>query len=401
MSEPNQKIWTKDFILIIFVNFFIFTAFQMTLPTLPLFVQEIGASDRWIGIVVGIFTLSALLIRPTAGKMLDTKGRAPVFITGLIIFVVSMFSLAASYTITILLLVRVMQGAGWGLSSTSSGTIATDLVPKERRGEGLGYYGLSGNIALAFGPALGLFLTDHISFTTLFSICGILGFLALFLASNIKYKKAEKPEQKAQANSTYVPRFDIVEKRALPAASLLFFITITFGGIATFLPVYTFEKGFDSQYIQFYFMIYAAFMMLSRLFAGRLYDRKGIAVVFIPGSLSIITAMIMLGFLPNPAYLFIAAALYGFGFGCVQPALQAWAVNRVENNRRGMANATYFSAFDLGVGFGAMTYGFVAEAFGYSTIYFTSAVSVTISLILFMIMMGRYKKEKQLNAKGI
>ena len=400
MSETKQKIWTKDFTLIVIANFFIFAAFQMTLPTLPLFVQEIGASDRWIGIVVGIFTFSALLIRPTAGKMLDTKGRAPVFLTGLVIFVISMFSLAASYTIAILLLVRIMLRAGWGLSSTSSGTIATDLVPKERRGEGLGYYGLSGNIALAFGPALGLFLTDHISFTMLFSICGILGFTALMLALNIRYKKGEKPEQDPKTKDTYVPRFDIVEKRALPAASLLFFITVTFGGIATFLPVYTFQKGFDSQYIQFYFVIYAAFLMLSRLFAGRLYDRKGIAVVFVPGSLSIIAAMIMLGFLPNPAYLFIAAALYGFGFGCVQPALQAWAVNRSENNRRGMANATYFSAFDLGVGFGAMMYGFIAEAFGYSTIYFTSAFSVTLSLILFIIMMNRFSKE-QSNASNI
>ncbi|TVT26742.1 MFS transporter [Salinicoccus cyprini] len=393
MSDQNQKIWTKDFILIVIVNFFIFTAFQMTLPTLPLFVQEIGASDRWIGIVVGIFTFSALLIRPSAGKLLDTKGRAPIFLTGLVIFVISMFSLAASFTIFMLLMVRVMQGVGWGLSSTSSGTIATDLVPKKRRGEGLGYYGLSANIALAFGPALGLFLVNHISFTMLFSLCGILGAVALILAANINYQKPDT-EAPVRNKSTYVPRFDIVEMRALPAASLLFFITVTFGGIATFLPVYTYQQGFDSTYIQFYFVIYAAFLMLSRLLAGRLYDKKGIAIVFVPGSLSIIAAMLMLGFLPSPAYLFIAAALYGFGFGCVQPALQAWAVNRVENNRRGMANATFFSAFDLGVGLGAISYGFVAEAFGYSTIYFTSAVSVTIALILFLFIMQRYKKEQ-------
>ncbi|MCG1010205.1 MFS transporter [Salinicoccus sp. ID82-1] len=393
MSDQNQKIWTKDFILIVIVNFFIFTAFQMTLPTLPLFVQEIGASDRWIGIVVGIFTFSALLIRPSAGKLLDTKGRAPIFLTGLVIFVISMFSLAASFTIFMLLMVRIMQGVGWGLSSTSSGTIATDLVPKKRRGEGLGYYGLSANIALAFGPALGLFLVNHISFTMLFSLCGILGAVALILAANINYQKPDT-EAPVRNKSTYVPRFDIVEMRALPAASLLFFITVTFGGIATFLPVYTYQQGFDSTYIQFYFVIYAAFLMLSRLLAGRLYDKKGIAIVFVPGSLSIIAAMLMLGFLPSPAYLFIAAALYGFGFGCVQPALQAWAVNRVENNRRGMANATFFSAFDLGVGLGAISYGFVAEAFGYSTIYFTSAVSVTIALILFLFIMQRYKKEQ-------
>ncbi|WP_342388491.1 MFS transporter [Salinicoccus bachuensis] len=398
MSDQNQKIWTKDFILIVIVNFFIFTAFQMTLPTLPLFVQEIGASDRWIGIVVGIFTFSALLIRPSAGKLLDTKGRAPVFLTGLALFVVSMFSLAASFTILMLLMVRIIQGVGWGLSSTSAGTIATDLVPRKRRGEGLGYYGLSGNIALAFGPALGLFLVNHISFTMLFSICGLLGLTAIILAANIKYDKPEKVADTRKKKESY-PHFDIVERRALAPASLLFFITVTFGGIATFLPVYTYEKGFDSTYIQFYFVIYAAFLMLSRILAGRLYDRHGITIVFIPGSLSIIAAMILLGFLPTPIFLFVAAALYGFGFGCVQPALQAWAVNRVENNRRGMANATFFSAFDLGVGLGAISYGFVAEAFGYSTIYFSSAVSVTLALILFLFIMRRYRKEEMESAK--
>src|SRR5699024_3719561 len=161
----------------------------------PWRVQEIASSDRWIGIVVGMFTFSALLIRPTAREMLDTTRRAPVFLTGLGICVISMFALAASYTIAIRLLARIMQAAGLRLSTTCSGRIATVLVPQESRGEGLGYYGLRGNIALAFGPALGLFLTDHISFRMLFAICGILGFIALMLALNIRYKKAEKPEQ--------------------------------------------------------------------------------------------------------------------------------------------------------------------------------------------------------------
>ena len=397
MSDKNQKIWTKDFILIVLVNFFIFTAFQMTLPTLPLYVQEIGASDRWVGLVVGIFTFSALLIRPKAGSLLDTKGRAPVFLTGLVIFVISMFSLAASFTIAILLLVRIMQGAGWGLSNTSTGTIASDLVPRARRGEGLGYFGLSGNIALAFGPALGLFLVEHISFNLLFMLSGVLGIIALVLASGIKYAKPEAAEASPKSRNTHIPRFDIVETKAMPAASLMFFITVTFGGIATFLPVYTFQEGFESHYIQFYFVIYAAFLMLSRIIAGRVYDKRGLAVVFIPGALLIITAMILLGILAAPAFLFIAAALYGFGFGCVQPALQAWAINSVENNRRGMANATFFSAFDLGVGLGAMAYGFVAEVFNYSTIYFTSAFSVTLALILFFIMYSRQKKRNRLN----
>ncbi|NMA80611.1 MAG: MFS transporter, partial [Jeotgalicoccus halophilus] len=174
MSKGKSRIWTKDFIIIVIANFFIFTSFQMTLPTLPLYVQEIGSNETWVGIIVGIFTFSALLIRPFGGKMLDTTGRAPVFITGLAILVISLYSLAVSTTILILVAVRIVQGIGWGLSNTASGTIASDLVPKDRRGEGLGFFGLSGNLALAIGPALGLFLVNHIEFSTLFIICGSL-----------------------------------------------------------------------------------------------------------------------------------------------------------------------------------------------------------------------------------
>src|SRR5699024_8213661 len=187
MDTHKPPIWTKDFITILFVNFFLFGAFQMTLPTLPLFIQEIGLDDRYVGLIVGIFTFSALLLRPIGGQLLDSIGRGPVFITGLIILVVSLYSLAFSVTLALLLIVRIVQGVGWGLTTTATGTISTDLVPVERRGEGLGFFGISGNLALAIGPAFGLFLVDHISFKSLFLICGTITLIGLILASTIKY----------------------------------------------------------------------------------------------------------------------------------------------------------------------------------------------------------------------
>ncbi|MFD2830286.1 MFS transporter [Corticicoccus populi] len=392
MKKQQSRIWTKDFTMIVIANLFIFLAFQMSIPTLPLYVREIGASERFIGLVVGIFTFSALLVRPKAGQWIDSKGRAPVFLIGLIILTLSTYSLAVSFTILILLVVRVVQGVGWGLSNTASGTVASDLVPRDRRGEGLGYFGLSGNIALAIGPALGLFLVDYISFQWLFVICGILTMFALLLALTVKYPKLEVHSDDDEKYEVAPPRFDFVEKKALPASTLLLFITLAFGGIATFLPAFTFERGFESHYIQIYFVIYAFALLITRLFAGQLYDRKGLTIVFVPGAVSIIIAMILLAQLWNPAMLFTAAVLYGLGFGSIQPALQAWAVNSAPNNRRGMANATYFSAFDLGVGCGAILFGFVAEVFPYSMIYYLSAASVTVALILFIIMRSRNKQ---------
>jgi len=160
----KEKIWTKDFVLICFANFFIFLGFQMTLPTIPLFVEDLGGNDQLIGFVVGIFTFSALLLRPYAGSSLETKGRGFVYLIGLAIFVLSVGSFGFLTSIVFLFAMRVVQGVGWGFSTTASGTIATDLIPASRRGEGMGYYGLSGNLALAFGPSLGLILTGTISF---------------------------------------------------------------------------------------------------------------------------------------------------------------------------------------------------------------------------------------------
>lgn len=392
MSKRKSRIWTKDFIIIVIANFFIFTSFQMTLPTLPLYVQEIGSNETWVGIIVGIFTFSALLIRPFGGKLLDTTGRAPVFLIGLAILVLSLYSLAISTTILILVIVRIVQGVGWGLSNTASGTIASDLVPKDRRGEGLGFFGLSGNLALAIGPALGLFLVDHIAFSTLFIICGSLTLIALVLALNVRYVKPEPlTDSEIQEDADTAERFNFIEKRALPASALLFFITFTFGGIATFLPAYTFQQGFQSHYIQIYFVLYALALVTTRFFAGRIYDRRGLPIVFIPGIVLIISGLTLLAILKSPVYLFAGAILYGLGFGTVQPALQASAINSTPIRKRGMANATYFSAFDLGVGLGAITFGLVAQYADYSSIYWISASSGVLSLILFFILRSARK----------
>ncbi len=383
-KTDNEKIFSKDFAFIWLANFFVFLGFQMTLPTIPIFVNELGGSDQLIGIIVGIFTFSALLFRPYAGHALETKGRGIVYLFGLVLFVLSVGSFGFITSMAFLIVMRIVQGVGWGFSTTASGTIATDLIPPSRRGEGMGYYGLSGNLALAFGPALGLTLAGVLSFTQLFLMCASLGLIAFLLSLNIRYKKVDESPHK-----TKPARFDVLEKSAINPSIILLFITLTFGGIASFLPLYAAEKNIEG--IQFYFVSYALFLMLSRIFAGKIYDRKGDLYVIPPGAILIFVAMILLSWLPNMTVMIIAGALYGLGFGTVQPALQAWAVDKAAANRKGMANATFFSFFDLGVGIGAMLFGQLAFLYGYQIIYLVSAFSVTISLsyYLFLVVTGR------------
>ncbi|OZU89231.1 MFS transporter [Virgibacillus indicus] len=384
LSKPD-KIWTRDFVLVCLANFFIFLGFQMTLPTLPLFVKELGGSDQIVGIIVGIFTFSALIMRPYAGHSLESKGRRFVYMFGLGVFVLSVGAFSVVTGIALLLMIRVVQGVGWGFSTTATGTIATDLIPPKRRGEGMGYFGLSGNIALAFGPSLGLTLVGVISFSQLFLICATCGLVAFLLSTKIRYKKVEEA-----AHNTATIKFDIFEKTAIQPSLLLFFITFTFGGIATFLPLHAANQNVDG--IELYFLVYAIFLMISRTFAGKIYDKKGHLYVFLPGTLFIFIAMILLSWLPDMTTMLIAAGIYGLGFGSVQPALQAWAVDKAPGNRKGMANATFFSFFDLGIGIGAIVFGQIAFLFGYGLIYATSAVSVMLSMILYIYLYVRAEK---------
>lgn len=376
-NQGVEKIWSRDFVFIFLANFFIFLGFQMTLPTIPLFVEHLGGNDQLIGLVVGIFTFSALLIRPFAGHTLETKGRGIVYLLGLAIFVLSVGSYGFALGMTFLFLMRIVQGVGWGFSTTASGTIATDIIPPRRRGEGMGYFGLSGNLALAFGPTLGLALVDVITFKQLFFISALLGLISFLFASKINFKKVVQTEQEPK-----VLKWDFYEKTAIHPSMLLFFITVTFGGIASFLPLYSAQKGIAG--IQWYFFIFAFTLMLSRSFAGKLYDKKGHGAIFIPGAVLIMTAMLLLAWLPNSLVMYIAAGLYGFGFGSVQPALQAWSVETAPMNRKGMANATFFSFFDLGVGMGAIAFGEIGHLFGYRSIYISSAISVFLSMILYV-----------------
>ena len=315
-----------------------------------------------------------------SGHVLESLGRRIVFLIGLLVFVISVGSYAFTGSLVVLFLMRVVQGLGWGMSTTAVGTIATDLIPQKRRGEGMGYFGLAGNLAMAFGPALGLLIIAIFDFTSMFLIAAAAGLISFTVASFIRYKPANKiPVEKR--------KWDFFEKTALMPSVLLFFITMVFGGIATFLPLYAEQLGIEG--IEWYFVVFAFSLMIVRAFAGRIYDRRGHKAIFLPGAFLILVAMIDLTLLSNQFMLLLAAVLFGMGFGSVQPALQAWAVNEAPLHRKGMANATFFSFFDLGVGLGAMFFGLIASTFGYADIYLTAGISVIISMIIYLIYLKR------------
>ncbi|ABS20997.1 MFS transporter [Bacillus cytotoxicus] len=386
----RESLWTKEFIALIFANLCMFLGFQMLIPTLPVYVKEIGGSSSNIGFVVGIFTVAALFIRPLTGNALQKFDKKIILMTGTAICLLAMGSYLFASTVFLLLAVRILHGAGFGMTTTTYGTIVSDLIPPARRGEGMGYFGLSGTMAMALGPLIGLWIMQNYNFTILFLCALSCTVVSLILTKLLKMKEMAKPL--LQKPETFLDGF--IEKKALLPSLLILCITLMYGGIGSFITLFAAQVGITD--ISLFFLFNALAIAVTRPFSGKLYDAKGHIFVIIPGVLLTFAGIILLSYTTAIPNLIIAASCYGSGFGAIQPALQAWMIDRVSPHRRGVATATFFSAFDLGIGAGAILFGFIAHFTDYATVYRYSSVLLIVFLFIYI---TNVRKERRLGKR--
>ncbi|MBY0162715.1 MFS transporter [Cytobacillus firmus] len=372
-----ERLWTKPFIQMTVGMLFLFTGFYLLLPTLPLYIKHLGGSETQVGLAAGAFTLTAVVFRPMVGGLVDRYGRRAFYVWGLIFFVLSMYLYDWVGSILLLLALRILHGASWAFSTTSIGTVITDLIPASRRGEGMGWYGMAMTVAMAIGPMLGTYIVGGYSFQTLFLVATGLSLIAFILAYMTRTPYQAKPS---------AGRIQLVEKSVLPVTVAIFFLAVAYGGITTFLPLFAESIRVNPGT---FFLVYAVALTLIRPFAGKLSDRFGEAAVIIPSLVITAGALIVLSQSSGLPGLITAAILYGIGFGSAQPALQAATLRIAPENRRGAANASFMTAFDLGIGLGAILLGLVSERIGYAYLFTVTAVSVVVSLVIFAVFVRR------------
>ncbi|KKI90465.1 MFS transporter [Bacillus sp. SA1-12] len=381
-----ERLWTKSYIFIIIGMFSLFIAFYMLYPTLPLFITQIGGNESQVGLAMGTFMLSAVIFRPIVGGLLDRFGRLPFIIGGLILFAFSMYIYNWVGGLVVLMGLRILHGMSWAISTTSILTAITDMIPSSRRGEGLGWSGMATTLAMAIGPMLGIWVTQNLSYHALFLMA--VGFSVTALLLMIRIKIPFQP----QSNSR---KIELFEKSILPVTLTVFFLFIAYGGITTFVPL--FAESIDVNSGTF-FLIYAATLVLIRPTAGKLSDRYGESFVIGPALIVTILALIVLGFSTGLFGVLLSAVLYGIGFGSAQPALQAATIRLVLPDRTGVANASFSTATDLGIGLGAMILGWISQQTSYQVLFTVSAVSVAFSLLVFTFSVKRLLKNKGLNS---
>ena len=364
----------------------------MLMTGIPLYAIHLGGNNSISGLLFGLFMAAAILFRPLFGTLIDDKSRKMVLIIGCIISTVISLSYVFAFSIGILLLVRSLHGIGFSATTNASGTIVSDIVPRSRLAEGVGYFGLSITLATAVGPSLSLLLIQHFNYNALFLGASLISFIALCCGFFIDYEK-KKPgpdvtliEKKEKRKVSEI----MFEKTALPTALVTIFIFIGMGAIMTFIPTYALSLGIED--VGLYYTFYSIALLLTRIIGGRLADVFGETIVIIPGMIMMALSFVLLAFATSLPAFVISGALYGLGLGFVDPILNAIMIKLCPPHRRGAGNSTLFTAKDIGSGVGAVIWGFISLSVGFRPVYLYCAISIILALIAYYFILRNQMK---------
>lgn len=399
MDQSRTRLWTKDFVIVSSINFFITLIFYLLMVTLAIYaVNELDASTSEAGLISGIFIIGTLIGRLFIGRFIDSIGRKKTLFIGLIFFTLTTILYFVDLGIGFLLVNRLIHGMAMGMASTATGTIVAQIIPPTRKGEGIGYYSMSATLATAIGPFIGLFMAQHTSFQIIFSFCLALGVISLITAFFL-YVPALKVTAKVTESKGF-KLSNFIEPKALPISIITLLLAFCYSSVLSFISFYAIEIDLVNT-ASFFFVVYAVAVLISRPFSGPLMDRKGSNFIMYPAFIIFGVGLLLLSMTTNSFTLLAAGFLIGLGFGNMQSSSQAIAVKLTPPHRMGMATSTFFIMLDAGLGFGPYILGFIIPITGYSTLYVILGVVVILTSVLYHFLHGKKERTARTNLASI
>lgn len=376
--------WTRNFVFVSVANLLMSIAFYFLIPTLPIYLENVlGVSRGYVGLILAAYTIAALLIRPLTGMAVDRRGRKMIYLISFLLFSLIFSVYVAASTLAIMIAIRIVHGLTWGVSTTAGSTVVVDIIPPDRRGEGLGIFGLSMTIAMAIGPMFGLWLSASGNYPRLFIGASLLSLAGFILVLFVKYPKYTPP---LRPEGLWWKR--LIETTALPASLNYLIVMISYGGMLSFISIYAHEIGIKNAGL--FFLVYAIGIALSRLFAGRLFDWHGPFWIAITGLVFLTVGFPILAFIKSYEGFFISSFILGFGSGIIMPTFQAMVNNLAGPQHRGAANSTLFTALDLGIGLGMIGMGISSQMIGLTYSFLACSILNLAALILFVLYTQRH-----------
>jgi len=395
MEQTGQdKLWNSNYWKVMTANFSMSFAFYLLTPLLPLYLSEhFGAGKELIGLVLSGYSVTALLVRPFSGFLADSFPRKTVLLVSLFLYFIFFGGYLVAGSIVLFAIVRTLHGGPFGAASVANSTMAIDVLPSSRRTEGIGYYGLSNNVATAIAPSVGLLVYQWTgNFDILFIIAFAVAGLGFWADSTIKVKSRQLINNKKALS---LDRFFLLKGWAIGVNISIF--GICYGVLSNYLAIYSKEEMGMTGGTGVFFLLLALGLIMSRLTGvrslrqGKIVANVGQGVVF-----STIGYLLFVS-CPNEIGYYGAPLLIGWGNGHFWPAFQNMIINVANKDERGTANSTLLTAWDLGVGVGIVLGGSLAENINFSFAFWAVAAIHIVGALFFIITRRDYLKRTNLN----
>ncbi|MDP4163514.1 MAG: MFS transporter, partial [Bacillota bacterium] len=324
-----------------------------------------------------------------AGKWLERAGHQKVLLSALLIFFIASLLYFIPKTLPGLLLIRFLHGVGFGMATTAVGAIVADIIPDARRGEGMGYFIMSANLAMVLGPFIGIMTIQQFGPTILFtfSVVGALG--SLLTGMSVKLSQRNHMKQ-AHSSSPFSFRA-FFETSAVPISIVGSFFALVYSSILSFVSVYANDIHLGTV-SSLFFVVYAVVLLISRPFTGKWFDLRGANIIVFPSIILFALGMFILSKSGSAGSFLFSAGLIGLGWGTIFPTFQTIAIQDAAPHKRGLATATFLSIFDTGIGLGSFIVGVAVAKIGFRSFYFLSSFYIMAGVILYYYLHARKQK---------
>lgn len=381
MTQEKEKLWNEGYVKVMIANFALYFAFYLLTPLLPLYLSEnFHATKDVIGIVLSGYTLTSLLSRPFSGYLVDSFPRKKVFMWCFFLFFIFFAGYLGAISLLMFTIVRTLHGVPFGSLTVAASTVAIDVLPSSRRNEGIGFYGLANNIAMAIAPSVAIFIYKATnSFEILFWLSLVVSFIGHALSYTIKIPQRELVMNKKKLS---LDRF-FLTRGWLLAVNMIFF-GFCYGVLSSYLAIYGKEKMGITTGTGTYFTLLSIGLIVSRLQGNKGLREGKLTLNASEGVIVSSIGYFLFVACPNPVGYYLSALLIGLGNGHMYPAFQNMFIAVAHHDERGTANSSILVAWDIGVGVGVVLGGVVAEKLGYSEAFWMVAVAQIMGAVLFL-----------------
>jgi MFS family permease len=382
----DEKPYTLQFWLLCVSGLLFFASFNMLIPELPAYLTSLGGA-QYKGLIISLFTLTAMLSRPFSGKLADTVGRVPVIIAGSIVCFICSLIYPLVTSVAAFLLLRLAHGFSTGFAPTGTAAYLSDVIPLTRRGEAMGILGTAGAVGMAGGPAIGGLLANQFGLNALFYCSSAFGLMSVLIL--LRLKETLNQTQPFRLAVLKVNKSDLFEPRVIVPCLVMVLLAFSYGTVYTIIPDFGEHVGIRNKGLLFSYMTLASLLM--RFIGGKASDRWGRAVVLRISAVVTTTAMFVIGSSDSALQLTIGMCLYGLAYGATSPTLIAWASDLSDTRFRGRGLASMYIAMEFGIGFGALMSGwlFADDATQFFMIFSTCAM-LAVSAFFYLLVV-RYK----------